>query len=386
MTEIYMDNSATTEPYRNVTELIIKLQTETYGNPSSMHKKGLEAERIIGEARRQIAYFFNDRESEIVFTSGGTEANNLAIKGAAYRNRRRGCHLITSSIEHPSVLNCFRFLEQEGFSVSYLPVDRQGFINPDELKNLIGQNTILVSVMHVNNEIGSIQPLERIGQLIKRANPEILFHVDAVQSFARIPLKLKEWGADMISCSAHKIHGPRGVGCLWIKEGTLLQPLMHGGGQEKEIRPGTENTIAIAGFGLAARTVRDKLLQRTESLKNLKLAFYNELQKSGILFRVNGPKPEKSAPHIINLSFPGLKAELLLHSLEEEGIYISAGSACHSRRPDPSHILKAIGLEKERLESAVRFSFSLLNSEDEVLLAATKTSKVVRELSSIANN
>ncbi len=386
MTEIYLDNSATTKPYREISELISKLQAEAYGNPSSMHKKGLEAEKLIGEARRQIAFYFRDRENEIVFTSGGTEANNLAIKGAAYRNRRRGCHLITSSIEHPSVLNCFRFLEQDGFSVSYLPVDKQGIINPDDLKTLIGKNTILVSIMHVNNEIGSVQPLEKIGHLIKKANPEILFHVDAVQSFTRLPFKLKEWKTDMISCSAHKIHGPRGAGCLWIKEGTLLQPLMHGGGQERELRPGTENTAAIAGFGLAARTVRNKLQQKTEHLKSLKSIFYRELQKSGILLTVNGPEPEDSAPHIINLSFPGLKAEPLLYSLEEQGVYVSSGSACHSRHLDPSHILKAIGLEKERLESALRFSFSTLNTENEVVLAAWKTAKVVRELSSIANN
>lgn len=386
MTEIYLDNSATTRPYREIIELINRVQAETYGNPSSMHKKGLEAEKLIGEARRQVAAFFSNRESEVVFTSGGTEANNLAIKGAAYRNRRRGGHLVTTSIEHPSVLNCFRFLEQEGFSVTYLPVDEHGLVNPGDLKNLVGKETTLVSIMHVNSEIGSIQPLGEIGQLIKKANPDVLFHIDAVQSFARLPLKLKEWSSDMISCSAHKIHGPRGAGSLWIKEGTLLQPLIHGGGQEKEIRPGTENTAAIAGFGLAVRLANGNLRQKTESLTNLKLSFYNEIQKSGVLFTVNGPTPEDGAPHILNLSFPGLKAELLLHSLEEQGIYVSAGSACHSRRPDPSHVLKAIGLSGARLESALRFSFSTLNTEDEVVYAAHKTAEVVRELSSMLKN
>ncbi len=386
MTELYLDNSATTKPYREVIDLIGNVLAETYGNPSSMHKKGLEAERVIEEARRLVSILFNNRPSEIIFTSGGTEANNLAIKGAAYRNRRRGRHLVTSSIEHPSVLNCFRFLEQEGFSVSYLPVDTQGLVNPSELQNLICKETTLVSIMHVNSEIGSIQPLGEIGQLIKKANPDVLFHIDAAQSFARLPLKLKEWSSDMISCSAHKIHGPRGAGSLWIKEGTLLQPLIHGGGQEKEIRPGTENTAAIAGFGLAVRLTNGSLRQKAESLTNLKLSFYNEIQKSGVLFTVNGPAPENGAPHILNLSFPGLKAELLLHSLEEQGIYVSAGSACHSRRPDPSHVLKAIGLSGTRLESALRFSFSTLNTEDEVVYAAHKTAEVVRELSSMLKN
>ncbi len=383
MAAIYLDNSATTPPYREVLELIGRVQEETYGNPSSMHSKGLDAERLIGEARRQVAAFFNGRESEIFFTSGGTEANNLAIKGAAYRNRRRGSHLVTSFIEHPSVLNCFRFLEQEGFSVSYLPVDEQGLIDPGALKSLVGKNTILVSIMHVNSEVGSIQPLAETGQIIREANPDVLFHVDAVQSFARLPLEVKKWQADLVSCSAHKIHGPRGAGCLWVKEGTLLQPLLHGGGQEREMRPGTENTAAIAGFGLAARQGEGRLAQTAGQLRNLKLIFYRELRNSGTRFIVNGPAPENGAPHIINISFPGLKAEVLLHSLEERGIYVSAGSACHSRRPEPSHVLEAIGLSGRRLESALRFSFSVFNTEQEIITAAAETAQVVRDLSSM---
>ena len=383
MPDIYLDNSATTRPYPEVIELMSRVQRDIYGNPSSMHQKGLEAEKIIGKARQQVSALFGGRESQIIFTSGGTEANNLAIKGAAFRNRRRGTHLITCMTEHLSVLNCYRFLEKNGFTVSYLPVTKQGVVSPGELEKTIRKDTILVSIMHVNNEIGATQPLEKIGRVIRGKNPGALFHVDTVQSFARLPLRLKEWQADIAVCSAHKVHGPRGAGCIWIKEGTLLQPLMHGGGQESGMRPGTENTAAIAGFGLAAELSTENMCQKTDHTWNLKLAFYRELQKSGVDYNLNGPPHEEGAPHILNLSFPGLKAELLLHSLEERGVYVSAGSACHSRRPDPSHVLKAIGLSRERLESALRFSFSAFNTENEIALAAKETAAAVRELRAI---
>jgi len=384
LTEIYLDNSATTRPYPEVIAHVSRVQGEIYGNPSSMHEKGVEAEKQIKEARWRIASFFSDREDEVIFTSGGTEANNLAIKGAAKRNRNKGNHLVTSLVEHPSVLNCFRYLEEyEGFRVTYLPVDQQGLIDPEQLKKLVDKNTILVSIMHVNNEIGTVQPLKEIGSLIKKQNPSVLFHVDAVQSFARLPLKTNEWQADMLSCSAHKVHGPRGSGCLWVRKGTLLQPLMHGGGQEKELRPGTENVPAIAGFGLAARLTGENQHQKAAALGNLKLSFYRTLQQKGIDFYVNGPPVEESAVHIINLSFSGLPSEVLLHSLEERGIYVSAGSACPSRKPEPSHILQALDLDRDRLESALRFSFSCYNNEQEVEYAAAQTAEVVRELRAI---
>ncbi len=383
MAEIYLDNSASTRPYPEVNKLTSRVQSEIYGNPSSLHDMGLEAEKIIREARRQIAVVFGGRENEIIFTSGGTEANNLAIKGAAFRHRRRGSHLITSVIEHPSVLNSFRFLEKYGFEVSYLPVNSQGAVNPDDLKALIRKETILISLMHINNETGTIQPLGEIGRMIREINPEALFHVDVVQSFGRIPLRLKEWQVDMAVCSAHKIHGPRGAGSLWSRKGTLLEPLLHGGGQESGLRSGTENTAAIAGFGLAARLTAEKMRQKEEELRVLKLAFFNELQNSGIKFNLNGPAPGEGAPHIINLSFPGLRAEVLLHSLEERGIHVSAGSACHSRHPEPSHVLKAIGLDSENLDSALRFSFSVFNDKNEIIAAAKETAEAVQELRGI---
>ena len=385
MPDVYLDNSATTRPYPEVIGLMSRVQAETFGNPSSMHEKGLAAEKLIGEARRQIATVIGAREHEIIFTSGGTEANNLAIKGAAYRNRRRGSHLITTTIEHPSVLNCFRSLEHEGFEVSYLPVNNRGLLNPNEVKALIRKDTILISIMHINNEIGSIQPLDQIGRTIKETNPDLLFHIDAVQSFTRLPLKLKEWQADLVSCSAHKLHGPKGAGCLWVREGIQLQPLFDGGGQEKGLRSGTENVAAIAGFGLAALISGESRKQKMAAVSGLKKTFYKAIQDSGVNCLLNGPSPEEGAPHIINLSFPGLKAEMLLHSLEEQGIYVSAGSACHSRHPEPSHVLMAIGLRGKPLESALRFSFSFLNSEEEVLSAAAETANIVRRLSLLIN-
>lgn len=373
MTDVYLDNSASTRPYPEVLELMQRVGAETYGNPSSMHQKGLAAEKLISEARRQVAGLMGGREDEIIFTSGGTEANNLAIKGAAYYNRRKGNHLICSAIEHPSVLNCFRSLEKDGFTVTYLPVNEEGIVKPDEIGARIRKETLLVSIMHVNNEIGSIQPLKELGRLIKTANPDLLFHVDAVQSYTRLPIKPKEWQADLVSCSAHKVHGPKGAGFLWVNKKVRLQPLLDGGGQEKGLRAGTENVAAIAGFGLAARLSGEKQQHNMLAVSNLKQAFYRVIKDSGINCLLNGPSPDEGAPHIINLSFPGLKAEILLHSLEEQGIYVSAGSACHSRHPEPSHVLEAIGLRDERLESALRFSFSCMNSEEEVLRAAAET-------------
>ncbi len=385
MTEIYLDNSATTPLHQAVTAMLNRIQVETYGNPSSMHEKGLQAERLLKEARRQVATFFGGRDNEIIFTAGGTEANNLAIKGAAYQNRKRGNHLITTTIEHPSVLNCFKFLESEGFRVSYLPVDRLGIVNPEDLQTLVTPQTTLVSIMHVNNEIGSIQPLEKIGSLLKQLNPRALLHTDAVQSFTRLPLETEKWRADLISCSAHKIHGPKGAGCLWVRKGIRLQPQIHGGGQESGIRSGTENTAAIAGFGLAAQLSGEQQAEKAVLLQRLKETFYVELQKSGTDFVLNGPSIQAGAPHIINISFPGFKAEMLLHNLEDRGIFVSAGSACHSRHPEPSRVLTAIGLEQDSAAGSLRFSFSTLNTTDDSVRAAAVTAAVVKELAQLLN-
>ncbi len=383
MAEIYLDNSATTRPYPEVVSLTARVMSESYGNPSSMHDLGLSAGQAVAEARRQVAAVFNAKDKEIIFTSGGTEANNIAVIGAARRNRNRGDHLVTTVVEHSSVLNCFRYLEQEGFRVDYLAVDSRGVIHPEALRALVTGKTTLVSIMHVNNETGSLQPLAEAGRIIKELNRSAIFHVDAVQSFACLPLKINEWQADLITCSGHKIHGPRGVGCLWVNQGVQLEPLFFGGGQENGLRPGTENTAALAGFGLAAAMTASGQAGKAGQLMALKLALISGLRKSGIDFKINGPDPAEGAPHILSLSFSGVKAEVLLHALEAKGIYVSAGSACHSRRPEPSHVLEAIGLEDKLLKSALRFSFSTMNSETEVVRVAAGVAEAVRELQNI---
>ena len=383
MQEVYLDNSASTPLYPEVLELMNRVQEQCFGNPSAMHEKGIAAERVIAEARGQVASVLGVSDKELVFTSGGTEANNLAVCGAARRNRNRGNHLITTVFEHPSVLNCFRYLEGEGFKVTYLPVNQCGMIDLIMLQDEITPATTLVSIMHVNNEIGTVLPLPAIGQTIKAKNPRTLFHVDAVQSFTKLTLDPKGWQADLISCSSHKIHGPKGAGCLWIKKGTLLEPLLHGGRQEMGLRSGTENTAAIAGFGFATQLSGSNQSKKTAAMMDLKKTFTQELEKQGLIFSINGPDPESAAPHIINLAFPGLKAEVLLHSLEEKHIYVSAGSACHSRHPEPSHVLKAIGLQDDLLAGSIRFSFSALNSLEEVMQAARETVNAVNYLSSL---
>lgn len=383
MREIYLDNSATTPLYPEVLALMNRVQEHYFGNPSAMHEKGIAAEKVITAARRQVANLIGVSDREVIFTSGGTEANNLAICGAARRNRKRGNHLITSAIEHPSVLNCFRHLEREGFKVTYLPVDRSGMIKIETLELEITPETTLVSLIHVNNEIGTVLPLVKIGPVIKAKNRHTLFHTDAVQSFTKLPLDPLSWKADLLSCSSHKIHGPKGAGCLWIKKGTQLDPLLHGGGQEMGLRSGTENTSAIAGFGLAAELSVKVKGDQAAYLMALKNAFMKEIEQQGTAFSINGPDPESAAPQIINLAFPGLKAEMLLHSLEEKEIYVSAGSACHSRHPEPSHVLKAIGLQNNLLAGSLRFSFSVLNSLEEVTAAARETAATVKRLKAL---
>lgn len=379
--EIYLDNSATTRPYDEVIALMSEVQSRFYGNPSSAHLKGMEAEKLIREAREAITRVLNCKAEAVYFTSGGTEANNIAIKGVANRRHRHGKHIVTSRIEHPSVLNCCRRLQKEGFSLSCLQVDNEGYINPEELKELVKDDTILVSIIHVNNETGTLQNLAEMGPLIKRLNPQTLFHVDAVQSFGKTPITLNEWNVDLLSCSAHKIHGPKGVGALWVREDATLEPLFDGGEQERFLRPGTENVAGIAGFGLAATTALKNQAENANLIYRLKKTFYQAVYSSDIEVKLNGPPIEESAPHILNLSFPQIRAEVLLHALENWGVYISAGSACHSRHSEPSHVLKAMGIKGERLYGAVRISASQFNSEEEIHKAAGLTVKAVKEYS-----
>lgn len=384
MEEIYLDNSATTRPRQEVLSLMHDIEVTHYGNPSSLHRKGLEAERLLDQARARIAAVLETRPDEICFTSGGTEAINMAIRGSAYRHRRRGNHLVTTTVEHPAVLNCCRRLEQEGFTVTFLPVGRRGRLDPETLAGAITPGTVLVSVIHVNNEIGTVNPVERIGTLVKQCNPRTLFHIDGVQSFGRLPVRPATWQADLFSCSAHKIHGPKGVGALWVRSGTLLQPLLEGGDQEKNLRPGTENVAGAAGFGLAAEMTRDGLAAKAAHMGSLKQMLFHGLCRAQTGAVLNGPPLEEGAPHIINLSFPGVKAEVLLHALEEHGIYTSPGSACHSRRAAPSHVLHALALEPELIAGALRFSFSAFNTAAEIETVIRQTAAAVRELQTLS--
>ena len=363
--EAYLDNSATTSCSPAATEKMVALLTQDYGNPSSMHMKGVIAEKYITEAKKKIAKTLKVEEKELIFTSGGTESNNLAIIGSALANKRAGMHVITTSIEHPSVSNPFLWLAENGFEVTYLSVDAYGQIQLDELKNAIRPDTVLVSIMHVNNEIGALQPIEAAGKVIKAANPKCLFHVDAIQSYGKMVIYPKKWNIDMLSVSGHKIHGPKGSGFLFIKDKTKVKPLIHGGGQQKGMRSGTENVPAIAGLAVAAEEMYAHLEENRNHLFALRDYFIEEVEKlDGV--SVNGKKDHDSAPHIISVSIEGVRAEVILHTLEDRNIYVSAGSACSSNKPAISNTLQSIGLKKELLDSTVRFSFSIHTTKEEL--------------------
>ena len=363
--EAYLDNSATTSCSKAATEKMVELLTQDYGNPSSLHMKGVIAEKYITEAKRKIARTLKVDEKELVFTSGGTESNNLAIIGSALANKRAGMHVITTSIEHASVTNPFIWLSENGFEVTYLGVDAYGQVKLEELKDAIRPDTILVSIMHVNNEIGALQPIEEIGKLIKAANPKCLFHVDVIQSYGKMQIFPKKWNVDMLSVSGHKIHGPKGSGFLFIKDKTKVKPLIHGGGQQKGMRSGTENVPAIAGLAVAAEEMYQNLEENRNHLFALRDYFIEEVEKlDGV--SVNGKKDHDSAPHIVSVSIEGVRAEVILHTLEDRNIYVSAGSACSSNKPAISSTLQSIGLKKDLLDSTVRFSFSIHTTKEEL--------------------
>lgn len=363
--EAYLDNSATTSCSKAATEKMVELLTQDYGNPSSLHMKGVIAEKYITEAKKKIAKTLKVEEKELIFTSGGTESNNLAIIGSALANKRAGMHVITTSIEHASVTNPFIWLSENGFEVTYLGVDAYGQIKLDELKEAIRPDTILVSIMQVNNEIGALQPIEEAGRLIKSVNPKTLFHVDAIQSYGKMQIFPKKWNIDMLSVSGHKIHGPKGSGFLFIKDKTKVKPLIHGGGQQKGMRSGTENVPAIAGLAVAAEEMYANLEENRNHLFELRDYFIEEVEKMERV-SVNGKKDHDSAPHIVSVSIHGVRAEVILHTLEDRNIYVSAGSACSSNKPAISSTLQSIGLKKELLDSTVRFSFSIHTTKEEL--------------------
>lgn len=363
--EAYFDNSATTRCGEGAKDMMVRALVEDYGNPSSLHGKGMEGEQYIRDAREKISRTLKVKDSELIFTSGGTESNNLALIGGAMANRRSGMHLVTTKIEHPAVLAPMKFLEEQGFSVTYLDVDKDGIISLEELAEAITDETILVSIMYVNNEIGAVEPIAEAAGIIKRRNPNALFHVDAIQAYGKYIIRPAKLGIDLMSVSGHKIHGPKGSGFLYVKERTKLKPVIYGGGQQKNLRSGTENVPGIAGLGQAAQEAYESFEEKQAHLYELKEAFVEGLRGEPWA-HINGRTGHDSAPHIVSLSVDGVRSEVLLHALEDRQIYVSAGSACSSNKPAPSVTLQAIGIGKEYLGSTVRISFCADNTLEEV--------------------
>ena len=365
MREIYLDNSATTRCFPQVAELMNKIYLEEYGNPSSMHHKGVQAEKQVREAGRILAGILKVKPENLVYTSCGTEGDNLAIIGCAMANQRRGMHLVTTPIEHPAVLETMRFLESRGFEVTTLPVDSEGLVDPADVAAAVREDTILVSVMHTNNEIGTVQPVAEIGEAIKKKNPRTLFHVDAVQGFGKARIYPARMKIDLLTVSGHKIHGPKGVGFLYVGDRVRIQNILFGGGQQRGLRSGTENVAGTAGMALAAKILYEGFDRDTERLYGLREDFIARITKIPEVW-INGRKGREGAPHIISVTVPGVRAEVLLHALEDKGIYVSAGSACASNRPHVSSTLSAIGLGKDGLDSTIRISMSVMTTKEDM--------------------
>ncbi len=377
--EVYLDNSATTRCYDEVAAVVARTMVEDYGNPSSMHYKGVEAEGYMRRARSVLARSLKVKDKEIFFTSGGTESDNLALIGAARANWRAGKRVLASAMEHPAVLNTMQYLAEEGFEVRYLPVDSQGIVKLDALEKEMTEDTILVSVMYVNNEVGSVQPVADIARVIKKRNPQALFHVDAVQAYGKYDIRPKRDGIDLLSISGHKIHGPKGIGVLYVDEKAKIRAINYGGGQQGGMRSGTDNVPGIAGIAKAAELIYAGLERDNQRLYALK-----EQLAEGILdiegTVLNGPAPREGAPHILNASFLGIRSEVLLHALEERGICVSAGSACSSNHPSESATLAAMFLPRERIDSALRFSLGVFNTEEEISFCVQALKELVPAL------
>ncbi|MEE0811194.1 cysteine desulfurase family protein [Blautia sp.] len=363
--EAYLDNSATTRCYKEVAEIVAKTMTEDFGNPSAMHLKGVEAENYVKEAAKAIAKTLKVQDKEIYFTSGGTESDNWALIGTALANHRQGKHMITTPFEHSAVSAPLAWLQEQGFEITVIPVDEEGNLDLKKLEEAIREDTILVSTMFVNNEMGAVVPVEEVGKIVHEKNPRTLYHVDAIQAYGKYKIYPKKLGIDLLAVSGHKIHGPKGVGFLYINEKAKVQPFILGGGQQKGMRSGTDNVPGIAGLGTAAKMIYQNLDENVEHMRELKLYFAKELETLEQV-EINGPKPERGAPHILNVSFLGVRSEVLLHSLEDMGIYVSAGSACSSHKRAGSSSLGALRLTPERKESAIRFSFCETTTKEEI--------------------
>ncbi len=374
--DIYLDNSATTRCFPEAAALMNEIFLEDYGNPSSMHHRGVTAERRVLEAKKTLAGLLKVKEKNLYFTSCGTESDNLAIIGGALAAQRRGRHLITTRIEHPAVLEAMKYLEAQGFEITYLGVDRDGLVSAEEAAAAVRPDTILVSVMHTNNEIGSVQPIEEIGRAVKAVNPRVLFHVDAVQGFGKSLILPKRMHIDLLAASGHKIHGPKGVGLLYVADGVRLEPLLHGGGQQGGMRSGTENVPGIAGMALAAKLLCGNLDEDRQRLFAMKNRLIDRLWEIPDI-EFNGRTDETAAPHILSVRVRGVRAEVLLHALEDKGIYVSSGSACSSNHPRPSETLAAIGTPASEMDNSIRMSLSVMNTMEEMDAAAQAVGEIV---------
>lgn len=376
--EAYLDNAATTKVFPEVRDMMVKVMEEDFGNPSSKHTKGIVAENYIKDAKDIIAAQLKCQPKEIILTSGGTESNNMAFIGTAIANRRAGKHVITTRIEHASVHEPMAYLEEMGYEVTYLPVDNKGQVLIEELEKALREDTFLVSIMYVNNEVGSVQPIEAIGQLLKKKYPKVLFHVDAIQAFGKYKIVPKKLGIDMMSVSGHKIHGPKGSGFLYVNDKVKIRPIIFGGGQQAGMRSGTENVPAIAGLGVAIQKMYQDNIAKRKKLYQLKEELIEGMREieGTTVNAIDGVSIEETAPHIVSVSFEDIKSEVMLHALAQKGVFVSSGSACSSNHPELSGTLQAIGVKNELLDSTLRFSFSTMTTSEEIAYAI----QVVKEV------
>jgi cysteine desulfurase len=375
---IYLDHAATSPVHPDVVERMIPFMTEVFGNPSSIHYFGRQSRQAVDEARTVVAKSIGAKESEIIFTSGGTEADNIALIGTAMANRHRGRHIITTMIEHHAVLRACEYLEKQGFEVTYLPVDEKGNVSLADVKAALRDDTILVSIMFANNEVGVLQPIGEIGELLK--DHQAYFHTDAVQAYGLVPINVNDHHIDLLSVSSHKINGPKGIGALYVRETVKLSPLFYGGEQERKRRAGTENVAGIVGFAKAVEIAQETMNHKQQEYRSMREAMLSIFAESGISYYVNGNQ-DHCLPHIVNVAFPGTNVESMLVNLDLAGIAASSGSACTAGSIDPSHVLVAMfGKESERIRSSVRFSFGLGNTKEQIERAASETVKIVKRL------
>lgn len=377
--EAYLDNAATTPVFSEVKEIMGKVMEEDFGNPSSRHTKGIVAEQYIKEAAEIIAGVLKCQPKEIIFTSGGTESNNMALIGTALANQRAGKHIITTRIEHASVHEPLAFLEEMGYEVTYLPVDNTGRVSAETVKQALREDTVLVSIIYVNNEIGSVEPVAQIGEMLHKEKPDVLFHVDAIQAFGKYKIAPKRLGIDLMSVSGHKIHGPKGIGFLFVRDGVKIRPILFGGGQQKGMRSGTENVPGIAGLGVAVKNIYQNHSEKAEELYGLKkMLAEGLLQYDGVTIHgMDGILLEETAPHIVSVGFASVKSEVMLHALAQEGVFVSSGSACSSNHPELSGTLQAIGVREDLLDATLRFSLSVMTTKEQVSHAVEAVGKVL---------